>query len=198
MPTQLSDRARALIQQARIVSFESWQATHPPAAIAIFQAADDQDRYLTPADLQQLGALLPQFATAHLIAEQLHQQVNEIVNQARAQVVARFPGITQPGGELYPAERAEACWRDFWHFLRCITYGIAGGQAHYTSPAGLEAMRLLYQELAVPLDAMSLGLAGLKTASLERLEQPEQFAPYFDHLIQQMNQFHPARSITAR
>jgi Phycobilisome protein len=194
MPSQLSDRARALIQQARIVSFESWQTTHSPAAIAIFQAADDQYRYLTSADLQQLKVFLPQFAAAYLSVEQLQQQVNEIVTQARHQVMLSFPGIMQPGGSLYPAERAESCWRDFWHFLRCITYGIAGQQTHYTSPAGLEAMRLLYQELAVPLNAMNVGLAAIKTASLERLDQPEQCAPYFDHLLLQMSQFNLPQS----
>lgn len=189
MPTHLSERAKALIQQARIVSFESWQTTHPPAAIDLFQAADDEYRYLSAADLQQLETLVPQRSAAYPSVEQLHQQAEEIINQARAQVISRFPGITQPGGGLYPIDRADACWRDFWHFLRCISYGIAGGHLQYTSPAGLEAMRLLYQELAVPLNAMSVGLAGIKTASLERLEQPEQFAPYFDHLIEQMDRF---------
>ena len=188
MPPQLSERAQALIKQARIVSFESWQSSHPPAAIAIFQAADDQGRYLTQADLQQLQALVPQFTKVYPSVEQIHQQVKAIVDQARAEVLDSFPEITQPGGGLYPAERADACWRDFWHFLRCISYGMAGQQPHYTSPAGLEAMRLLYQELAVPLDAMIVGLAGIKTASLQRLEQPE-LAPYFDHLIEQMSQF---------
>lgn len=188
MPPQLSDRAQALIKQTRIVSFASWQPSHSPAAIAIFQAADDQGRYLTPADLQQLQALVPSLAANYPSVEQLHQQVAEIVDQARAGVLSAFPEITQPGGGLYPALRADACWRDFWHFLRCISYGMAGQQTHYTSPAGLAAMRLLYQELAVPLDAMIVGLEGLKTASLQRLNQPE-LAPYFDHLSAQMSQF---------
>lgn len=188
MPLQLSERAQALIKQARIVSFESWP--HPAAAIAIFQAADDQGRYLTQADLQQLRALVPQLATFYPSVEQLHQQATEIVDQARAELLAQSPALIQPGGGLYPAERSAACWRDFWHFLRCISYGIAAQQTHYTSPAGLEAMRLLYQELSVPLDAMTIGLAGLKTASLQRLQQPE-LAPYFDHLMQQMSQFVP-------
>ncbi|QYO68420.1 S46 family peptidase [Leptolyngbya sp. 7M] len=85
----------------------------------------------------------------------------------------------------------DASWRDFWHFLRCITYGIAGQHLDYTSPEGLHYMRLLYQELQVPLDAMVVGLEGIKTASLNRVElgQPDALAPYFDHLIVQLSQF---------
>ncbi len=52
-------------------------------------------------------------------------------------------------------------------------------------------MQLLYQELHVPLDAMVLGLEGIKTASLKRVDpsQEEKLAPYFDHLITQLSQF---------
>ncbi|MEM9816615.1 MAG: phycobilisome protein, partial [Cyanobacteria bacterium P01_D01_bin.6] len=88
-------------------------------------------------------------------------------------------------------ERADACWRDFWHFLRCITYGIAGRRTDYTSPDGLHHMQVLYQELQVPLDAMVVGLEGIKQASLKRLGTTSvELAPYFDHLIIQLKQFH--------
>ena len=104
---------------------------------------------------------------------------------------ARFPQIAEPGGGLYPPERAEACWRDFWHYLRPITYGLAGENSDYLSVEGLENMRLLYQELQVPLDAMTVGLSGLKIASLNRID-PSQHAivtPYFDRLITQLQSF---------
>lgn len=191
MPSHLSEAIKDLIKKARIVSFEAWQSTHPAAAVALFQAADDQGRYLSDADIEQLETLAPDRARFLLVAQQLRDQVNDIVNEARAQVLAAFPTITQPNGGLYPPERADACWRDFWHFLRCITYGIAGAHTEYTSPTGLHYMRLLYQELQVPLDAMLVGLAGIKTASLKRVEPDRQaeLAPYFDHLITQLNQF---------
>jgi hypothetical protein len=189
MSSQLSDSVKELIKKARIVSFAAWQSDYQPEEIAVFQAADDEGRYLSDADLQMLQAhhgegLLPVVVT-------LRNQVNEIVNEARTGVLATFPTITQPGGGLYPTVRADACWRDFWHFLRCITYGIAAEQTQYTSPEGLSYMRLLYQELQVPLDAMLVGLEGIKTASLKRVapDQLDQLAPYFDHLIEQMQQF---------
>lgn len=191
----LTDRIKDLIARARIVSFTTWESTHPAAEIEIFQAAEDARVYLTDADYQQIAALSPQTSSLIPVSQLLRDRVIEIVDEARAEVLVQFPHISEPGGGLYPAERAEACWRDFWHYLRPITYGIAGGQCEYTSTEGLHSMQLLYQELQVPLDAMSVGLEGIKTASLNRIE-PSQHAivsPYFDHLITQLKSFstHP-------
>lgn len=187
---QLSDRAKELIQKARIVSFSTWHDQYADKLIERFQAADDQGRYLSDEDLQQLHTLSSEAPTRIAVVQQLRDEVGNIVDEARAQVMAKFPTITQPGGGLYPAFRAEACWRDFWHFLRCITYGIAGDRVDYTSTDGLHYMQLLYQELQVPLDAMVVGLEGIKQASLQRVAiAPETYAPYFDHLIEQLRQF---------
>lgn len=187
----LSEAVRELIQKARIVSFNTWYSTHPPEAIAKFQAADDEGRYLTDEDLQQIQQLAPSTTALMSVSQQLRDRVSEIVDEARSQVLVTFPQITQPGGGLYPSVRADACWRDFWHFLRCITYGITGQHIDYTSTEGLHYMQLLYQELQVPLDAMVVGLEGIKAASLKRVEsaQSEILSPYFDHLIEQLKQF---------
>jgi Phycobilisome protein len=150
----LSEKVQALIKKARIVSFVTWQETHPAEALQIFQSADDERQYLTNEDLSQIERLAPGTALLSSIVQHLRDHVTEIVDEARAGVLATFPDITEPGGGLYPELRAEACWRDFWHFLRCITYGIAGQHTDYTSAEGLGYMQQLYQELQVPLDAM--------------------------------------------
>ena len=94
---------------------------------------------------------------------------------------------------MYPSERAEACWRDFWHFLRCISYGISGQKLNYLSDRGLQYLEQLYQELRVPLDAMVLGLQQLKVFSLKKFEPDRQndLEPYFDRLIESMREFSP-------
>lgn len=188
---QISAQVRELIQKARIVSFATWQDTHPAEAIQRFQAADDERRYLTSEDVQQIQQLAPTTTALMPVAQQLPDRASEIVDEARSGVLHTFPHITQPGGGLYPVERADACWRDFWHFLRCITYGIAGQRTDYTSAEGLHYMQRLYQELQVPLDAMVVGLEGIKTASLKQIDLGQQaiIAPYFDHLIEQLRQF---------
>ena len=187
----LTDRIKDLIARARIVSFASWEPTHPAANIAIFQAAEDARVYLTNEDYAQIAAMSPQTSQLIPISILLRDRVVEIIDEARTHVYAEFPHISEPGGGLYPPERAEACWRDFWHYLRPITYGLAGGSSDYLSTEGLANMRVLYQELQVPLDAMTVGLQGLKTASLNRID-PSQHAivtPYFDRLITQLQSF---------
>jgi allophycocyanin-B len=184
----LSDRAKQLIPQARIVSFAGWDGLDS-SVLARFQAADDEGRYLSDEDLQAIAPISP--AAAIKVVQQLRDQAPEIVDEARAIVLDRFPGILEPGGGLYPPFRADACWRDFWHFLRCITYGIAGARSEYTSPAGLAAMEQLYDELKVPLPAMVEGLKGIKKASFNRFSAEDQaaLAPYFDHLIARLSAY---------
>jgi hypothetical protein len=186
----LTDRVKELIARARIVSFASWEA-HPAESIALFQAAEDARVYLTDDDYAKIVALSPQTASLIPIAQLLRDRVVEIVDEARTEVFTQFPQIAEPGGGLYPPERAEACWRDFWHYLRPITYGLSGGYPEYTSAEGLQNMQALYQELQVPLDAMTVGLEGMKTASLHRIDPSQHsiVSPYFDHLINQLKSF---------
>ncbi|MGB8702843.1 MAG: hypothetical protein WCD18_25790 [Thermosynechococcaceae cyanobacterium] len=198
MTSSLSDTVKALIAKARIVSFESWQAQYPPDCIACFQAADDAGRFLTDDDLAQVRQADPG-NTGAMIAQTLRDLTPEIVDEARAQVLSNFPQILEPGGGLYPPHRAEACWRDFWHFLRCIAYGIAGQRTDYTSATGLHYMRLLYEELQVPLDAMIAGLEGLKIASLRRIaaDDSNAIAACFDALITELARFKEPHSSMA-
>jgi len=187
----LSEKAQELIKKSRIVSFQSWDQQYSSDLIAIFQQADDEGLYLSDQDIEQIKKIAPQLTASLEQAQLLRDNVNEIVDYARAEVLKAFPQITQPGGGLYPASRAEACWRDFWHFLRCISYGIAAESVEYTSEKGLNYMEQLYQEMQVPLDAMILGLTKLKEQSLAKfcLFKNGQCAVYFDHLIAQLEQF---------
>ena len=191
MNTQLTERAKQLIPKARIVSFKGWEEVLPTEIIQFFQVADDEGRYLTQKDLNFLksGSQLPIFSID--AASFLGEYAAEIVDEAREKVLAAYPNITAEGGDLYPRVRAEACWRDFWHFLRCITYGMAGNNTNFTSQEGLYNMNLLYQELLVPLSAMVCGLEAIKTASLKRFnpEQQAELVPYFDHLLIKLKEF---------
>ena len=196
----LNEKVRELIKKAGIVSFASWQDQYSDAVIQIFQTADSQRRYLSDADLQALQAIADVdglvISKYFRLVQSLRDQVTEIVDLARADVLQTFPQITEEGGGLYPMERATACWRDFWHFLRCITYGIAGQRSDYLSAEGLRHMNLLYQELQVPLDAMLVGLAGIKRASFaiaidHQVDQSDrhELTIYFDCLIEQLQNF---------
>ena len=187
----LSDKAKELIKKSRIVSFTTWQDQYSAPVIEIFQQADDEGRYLSDQDLEQLNKLTPQLAESLAQAKLLRDRAAKLVDKARTEVLAAYPNITEPGGGLYPPMRAEACWRDFWHFLRCISYGIAGASVDYTSQQGLAYMEQLYQELQVPLDAMVLGLENLKRYSLQEFDpgKRDDLEPYFEQLIDKLRSF---------
>lgn len=187
----LTEKAKKLIPLARIFSVTDVEEIYPESVINIFQQADDNGEYLNDSDLQEIETILPKLSANLKQARILRDKSEEIVEEARQKVLASFPMITEKGGELYPAERASACWRDFWHFLRCISYGIAGKIAVFTNKEGLKNMELLYQELNVPLPAMILGLEELKNVSLEIFlpEDKKNISPYFDHLINELRHF---------
>ncbi len=187
----LSDKVKELIKKSRIVSFTTWQAKYSEQVIDIFQTADDEGRYLSDQDIQELNRLTPELKESLAQGKLLRDHAPDIVGKAREEVSAAFPNITEPGGGLYPPMRAEACWRDFWHFLRCISYGIAGVSVDYTSQKGMSFMEQLYQELQVPLDAMVLGLENLKFYSLQEFTAEKRYdlESYFEELINQLKQF---------
>ncbi|MEM9276506.1 MAG: phycobilisome protein [Cyanobacteria bacterium P01_F01_bin.143] len=187
----LTEKVKELIKKSRIVSFTTWQTKYSAQVISIFQQADDEERYLSGQDLQQLNNLIPELAESLTQAKLIRDHASDLVSKARGEVLAAYPDITEPGGGLYPPMRAEACWRDFWHFLRCISYAVAGASANYLSEPGLGYMEQLYQELKVPLDAMVLGLEQLKFYSLQEFpaEKRPDIEIYFNKLITQLRQF---------
>ena len=189
----LTPKVTQLIAKARIVSFDGWKNTQSAEIIAIYQQADDEGRYLGDEDLEKIASLPSHSTSGITVARLLRDNADTIIDEARTAVLDQFPQITAPGGALYPPERAQACWRDFWHFLRCVTYGVAGNNSQFTSDEGLHHMNLLYQELNVPLDAMILGLKNLKSSSLKHLETSQVdldiVSSCFDHLISKMSAF---------
>ena len=188
---RFSDKIYKLMHKAQIVSFETWGDTLPEEAIQYFEIANEQNRYLTDEDLLQIQNIVPVNTVLMSIMQHLRDNAHNIVSQARIEVLETFPNITQPGGQLYPSNRLEACWRDFWQFLRCISYGIAGEHTSYTSVEGLHYLKMLYQELEVPSDAMVIGLEAAKKAILRQVPAQQHIlvTPYFEHLIEKLKEF---------
>ncbi|MEO1133562.1 MAG: phycobilisome protein [Cyanobacteria bacterium J06639_1] len=186
-----SAAAKAALARAGIVKADEWQGTYPEATVTCVRNADTDKRFLTDAELDEIAAQSASQSETLASVRGLRDRADDIVTEARTNVLSQFPGITEPGGDLYPAARAEACWRDFWHFLRCTSYGIAGQNLQFVSAEGTHHMNILYRELNVPLAAMRQGVAELKTASMKRLEgdRATLVAPYFDRLIERLSDF---------
>ena len=104
----LSDKVKELIKKSRIVSFTTWQAKYSAPVIDIFQKADDEGRYLSDRDLQQLQNLTPELEESLAQAKLLRDRASDLIAKAREKVLATYPNITEPGGGLYPPMRAEA------------------------------------------------------------------------------------------
>ena len=113
-----------------------------------------------------------------------------MVNQARAHLLETHPQLVQPGGALFPQERAEACWRDCWNFLRVIIYAMACNHSEFTSPEGMDALRELYKRMNVPTDGLNIALDQLKRLALEetsRTSDQRLLSDCFEHLKTQLN-----------
>ena len=90
-------------------------------------------------------------------------QVEALVDASRKALLGKQPELVQPGGALYPEDRAEACWRDCYHFLRVSCYGAACAESAICDPDGMAALGELYALLGVPTDALQLALIELRT-----------------------------------
>ena len=93
--------------------------------------------------------------------------MNTLVDQAKAELLQQHPELTLPGGELHPEHRAEACWRDCFHFLRVSIYGTALDQNDITHPEGMKALGELYELVNVPVPALLVALEHLRRISTD-------------------------------
>lgn len=96
--------------------------------------------------------------------------MDTLVDQAKAELLQQHPELTLPGGELHPEHRAEACWRDCFHFLRVSIYGIALDQNDITHPEGMKALGELYALVNVPIPALLVALEHLRRISTDLMK----------------------------
>ena len=177
---------KTLVQTAQVQGL-SLNQDLPQATRRILERADQAQRQLTNAELATIcqASGIDQSLPGSLI-----QRSDQLVNQARAQLLATQPHLVQPGGALYPHDRAKACWRDCWNVLRVITYAVACNQSCFTNPSGMAALRELYRRMNVPIEGMNIALDQLKALALEgvsRSNEQQLISDCFQHLRDQLN-----------
>ena len=124
--------------------------------------------------------------------EELQAKLPELINEAKRILLKRIPNITEPGGSLYPKERAEACWRDCFHFARISIYGTAAGETNITDKQGLKVVQELYSILEVPINALIICLKELQLKCSETctINHPQKGISLldgcFNHLVEKM------------
>ena len=177
---------KTLVQTAQVQGL-SLNQDLPQATRSIVERADQAQRQLSSDELTTIC----QVSGIDLsLADNLIQRSDQLVNQARAHLIATQPHLVQPGGALHPEDRAEACWRDCWNFLRVITYAVACNQSCFTNPSGMAALRELYRRMNVPIEGMNIALGQLKEKALEgvsRSNDRQLIDDCFQHLHAELN-----------
>ena len=177
---------KTLVQIAQVQGL-SLNQDLPQATRSILERADQAQRQLSS---DELTTICQVSGIDVSLADNLIQRSDQLVNQARAHLIATQPHLVQPGGALHPEDRAEACWRDCWNFLRVITYAVACNQSCFTNPSGMAALRELYRRMNVPIEGMNIALGQLKEKALEgvsRSNDRQLINDCFQHLREQLN-----------
>ena len=162
MNSAFTQQIRELALQSKVCGL-SQDLSLPENLRDLIDNADQNKRLLNDNEIS-LCCNWSGLATAPLIA--LQSQVSELVDQARADLLKEQPELVQPGGKLFPADRAEACWRDCFHFLRVSIYGAALRRTEITDPNGMHSLAELYALLDVPVPALLLALERLREHSV--------------------------------
>ena len=177
---------KTLVQTAQVQGL-SLNQDLPQATRSILERADQAQRQLSS---DELTTICQVSGIDVSLADNLIQRSDQLVNQARAHLIATQPHLVQPGGALHPEDRAEACWRDCWNFLRVITYAVACNQSCFTNPSGMAALRELYRRMNVPIEGMNIALGQLKEKALKgvsRSNDRQLINDCFQHLRDQLN-----------
>ena len=177
---------KTLVQTAQVQGLSINQEL-PQATRSILERADQAQRQLTS---DELSTICQVSGIDGSLADNLIQRSDHLVNQARALLLATQPHLVQPGGALHPEDRADACWRDCWNFLRVITYAVACNQSCFTNPSGMAALRELYRRMNVPIEGMNIALGQLKEKALEgvsRSNDRQLIRDCFQHLHAELN-----------
>ena len=177
---------KTLVQTAQVQGLSINQEL-PQATRSIVERADQAQRQLTS---DELATICQVSGIDVSLADNLIQRSDQLVNQARAHLIATQPHLVQPGGALHPEDRADACWRDCWNFLRVIIYAVACNQSCFTNPSGMAALRELYIRMNVPIEGMNIALGQLKENALEgvsRSNHRQLIRDCFQHLHAELN-----------
>ena len=177
---------KILVQTAQVQGLSAISAL-PQITRSIIASADQAQRQLTHEELQTICG---SSGVACTVPNGLLSRADQLVDEARGHLLQTEPALVQPGGALYPQERAEACWRDCWNFLRVIIYAVACNHSTFTSPGGMEALRELYKRMKVPMHGMNIALDELKRQALEGILQASDrqlISDCFEHLRAELN-----------
>jgi allophycocyanin-B len=157
--------------------------------IQVLSRADEELRYPTLGELQNIQSFLQSGSQRIRIATTLAENEDKIVKKASAELWKIHPDYISPGGNAYGQKQRAQCLRDFGWYVRLATYGVLAGDQESIDQIGILGAREMYNSLGVPVSGMADSIRCLKEASLALLskDDAETTAPYFDFMIQSMS-----------
>jgi len=113
----------------------------------------------------------------------------EIVKSGAAKMFTDVPDLLRPGGNAYTTRRYATCLRDLDYYLRYATYALVAGDPSVLDDRVLAGLRETYNSLGVPIGPTIIGIQGMKTVVLDKLDNLPEFAfvaEPFDHMARQL------------
>jgi allophycocyanin alpha subunit len=147
--------------------------------------ADAEARYLSPGELDRIKTFVSTGERRVRIAQVLTENRERLVKQAGEQVFQKRPDVVSPGGNAYGQELTATCLRDLDYYLRLVTYGIVSGDVTPIEEIGVIGAREMYKSLGTPIEGITEGIRGLKSAasSLLSADDAAEAGSYFDYLV---------------
>lgn len=147
--------------------------------------ADAEARYLSPGELDRIKTFVSSGERRLRIAQILTENRERLVKQAGEQVFQKRPDVVSPGGNAYGQELTATCLRDLDYYLRLVTYGIVSGDVTPIEEIGVIGAREMYKSLGTPIEGITEGVRGLKSAasSLLSAEDAAEAGSYFDYVV---------------
>ena len=164
---------KALIAKAQVCGLHH----HPKInqhSRQLIKTADQEKRMLNSVEIE---SICTQAGTNQRAISLTTCEAANYVDRCKQTLQTRQGHLFEEGGALYPTERADACWRDCWNFLRVASYAMASDTPECTDPEGIQAVRQLYTLMNVPAEGMTLALQTLSqlvATDLQKKDLPKE------------------------
>lgn len=150
--------------------------------------ADNELRYLTAGELNNLRDYLNSAEKRFRIINTLRDREKEIINQSTKMLFQMHPEYINVGGNAAGSKQRSLCIRDYGWYLRLITYGILAGDKTPIEKIGTFGVRDMYNSLNVPIIGMVDSIKCLKSVAISEFRNNKEYIeiviPYFDYLAE--------------
>jgi allophycocyanin alpha subunit len=147
--------------------------------------ADNEVRYLTPGELEQINVFIKSGDRRLQIVKALTQGHERIVKQAANELFSNRPRLVAIGGNAHGKTMTAICLRDMDYYLRLISYSIIAGNNTPIEEIGIIGVRQMYKSLGTPIESVAESVRNLKKNAIALLsaEDVSEVSFYFDYLI---------------